>query len=60
MKALTQEQAALICDAHEIEQLLDNTEEVELLEENNPELLEAYMALHNMAIGLDGQEETAN
>ena len=56
---LTKEQAMLICDAHEIFQLLDNEEEVELLEDNNPELLQAYTELHNMALP-DGPEETAN
>lgn len=41
----TPEQARLIVDAHEVEQLLDNEEEVELLAENNPEILSAYRAL---------------
>lgn len=50
---ITKEQASLICEAHEIFQLLDNEEEIELLEENNPELLEAYFALHRTAVGAD-------
>ena len=54
---ITIEQARLICEAHEIEQLLDSTEEVELLEENNPELLSAYVALHDMAFKADYETE---
>ena len=56
---LTPEQAMLICDAHELFQLMDNEEEVELLEDNNPELLEAYTELLNMAM-TNGPDETAN
>lgn len=41
----TPEQAQLIVDAHEVEQLLDNEEEVELLAQNNPAILAAYRAL---------------
>lgn len=48
---LTRGQAQLLCDTHEVVSLLDNEEEIELLEENNPELLEAYFALHRMAYG---------
>ena len=48
---LTAQQAQLICDAHEVDSLLENEEEVELLEDNNPELLEAYRALSRLAIG---------
>lgn len=40
---MTKKQARLIIEAHEI--YLDDEEEVSLLEENNPELLEAYRAL---------------
>lgn len=54
---LTQEQAKLLCDAHEIYSLLDNDEETELLEANNPELLEAYYALHRVAAGADTATE---
>jgi len=50
---LTQEQAQILCDAHEIYSLLENEEEIELLESNNPELLEAYYALHRLAAGAD-------
>lgn len=46
---LTKEQARILIDIHEIDMLLDNVEEVELLEENNPELLEAYHALIKIA-----------
>ena len=42
---MTPKQAQLIIDAHEIDALLSNEEECDLLEENNPELLEAYQAL---------------
>ena len=48
---LTQEQARMLCDAHGIFSLLDNDEKIELLETNNPELLEAYFALHRIAAG---------
>ena len=48
-KMLTQEQAQLICESHEIPQIFENEEEYELLEENNPELLKAYRALVNFA-----------
>lgn len=48
---LTREQAQLLCDAHEVVSLLDNEEEIELLESNNLELLEAYFALHRTAYG---------
>ena len=46
---LTPEQAQMICDAHDIQSTLSNEEEVELLSENNPELLEAYRALVSIA-----------
>lgn len=42
-------QAMQLAEAHEVEQLLSNEEEVELLEEHNPELLEAYRALWALA-----------
>ena len=45
MVTLTQQQAQELCDAHDVEQLLDDEEERELLEENNPSLLAAYLAL---------------
>ena len=52
---LTTEQAQMLCDAHEVDALLENEEEIELLEANNPELLEAYRALSRMAIGSGAQ-----
>lgn len=45
----TPEQALEICEAHEIEQLMDNEEERELLLQNNPSLLAAYQALLALA-----------
>ena len=60
MNTITQQQARLICEAHEVYALLDNEEEIELLENNNPELLEAYYALHRIAAGQpieDGNDE---
>lgn len=48
---LNKQQAQLLVEAHEIDSLLENEEEVELLEDNNPELLTAYRALGRMAIG---------
>lgn len=51
IEPLTQEQANLICEAHGIFELLINEEELELLEDNNPELLEAYNALNLIAVG---------
>lgn len=53
MRTLTAEQARLIMDAHEIEALLDNEEEADLLEQNNPELLDAYQNLQGIADGSD-------
>lgn len=50
---LTQEQANLICDAFEIFSVLSNEEEIKCLEDGNPELLEAYFALHRIAAGSD-------
>lgn len=45
------EQARLICEAHEIFELMENEEEVELLKQNNPWLLEAYRAIAALANG---------
>jgi hypothetical protein len=50
---LTADEAQLLCDAHEIHQLLANEEETELLEANNPELLTAYEKLRAIADGDD-------
>ena len=49
---MTPEQAQLICEIDEIEKCLDDEEEVACLEENNPELLEAYRALLAFAQGV--------
>lgn len=57
---LTREQAQALCDAHEVVSLLGNEEEMELLEANNPELAEAYYALHRIAYGTDGSGEVEN
>lgn len=48
---LTKGEAAAIIDAHEIEQLWNNEEEASMLEENNPELYEAYKTLRMIAKG---------
>lgn len=42
---MTKRQAQLIIEAHEIEQLLGDEEEVKLLYDQNPEMLDAYRAL---------------
>lgn len=42
---LTKEQADTLYYSLELDSLLENEEEVELLEANNPELLDAYKAL---------------
>lgn len=43
--------AALLMEAHEVEALLDNPEEFNALNENNPDLLGAYIALKEVADG---------
>ena len=48
---LTKEQAQLICDAHDIDAMLDTGEEVDLLRAENPQLLDAYTALLQIANG---------
>lgn len=48
---ITPQQASLILEAHDIFQVLESEEEVALLEDNNPELLEAYFALHRFSVG---------
>ena len=45
---LTQEQAKLIYEAHEIYKVFDSDAEYELLKITNPKLLEAYTALMNV------------
>lgn len=51
MRELSQQDAAAIVEAFEIDRLLDDAEEVELLEENNPELLTAYENLLALSLG---------
>jgi hypothetical protein len=50
---LTQEQAQMLCDAHEVHSFLRNEEEVDLMEDNNPGLLGAYETLRAIADGDD-------
>ncbi len=50
---LSQEEAQMLCDAHEVHQLLRNEEETELLEQHNPGLLTAYEKLRAIADGDD-------
>ena len=42
---MTPQQAAELYHAHDVGLLLDNDEEVQMLEDSNPLLLEAYRAL---------------
>lgn len=42
---LTKQQALAIIEAHDINNVLNDEEEVELLEGQNPEMLEAYRVL---------------
>lgn len=53
MRALSPEQAKLIVETHDILVLLDSEEETDLLEQNNPELLHAYLDLQAIADGSD-------
>lgn len=46
---LTAEQAQNIIDAHEIDMIFDNVEEYDMLKLNNPELLQAYEVLKEIA-----------
>ena len=41
--------ARLICEAHDIKTVYDDEEEWSLLNENNPDLAEAYLALLELA-----------
>lgn len=41
--------ARLIIDAHEIDRIFSDEEELELIEENNPDLLESYRRLMDVA-----------
>jgi hypothetical protein len=57
---LTKEQARMICEAHEIFAVLGDDEERELMEENNPDLLDAYCELHKLAVGADTVTDGGN
>jgi hypothetical protein len=57
---LTRNQAKLIIYTHDINVTLGDDEELELLEKNNPELAEAYFALHRIAFGADKDTKTEN
>lgn len=50
---LTRDDAQILCDRYEIHLLLDDEDEVEDLEENNPDLLRAYEVLRAIADGDD-------
>lgn len=52
-RVLSQRDAEILMATHEIEALLDNEEETDLLEEHNPELLNAYLNLQAVADGSD-------
>lgn len=51
LQQLTQEEAQMLCDAHEVHSMLNNEEEVDLMEDNNPALLAAYEKLRAIADG---------
>lgn len=53
MRTLSAHEAQLIMEVHEIDRLLDNEEETDLLEQQNPELLNAYLNLQGIADGSD-------
>jgi hypothetical protein len=57
---LTQDQAKALLDAHDIISMLNDDEEMELLEDNNPELAEAYYALHRIAYGAKDAGDPVN
>jgi hypothetical protein len=46
---LSKSMAHALMDAHEVWSCLDSPEEIELLEENNPELYDAYITLRAIA-----------
>ena len=46
---MTKEQAKILVNTHEVQELMDNEEEIELLEQNNPGLADAYRALLDLA-----------
>lgn len=45
----SKEQAKLIIEAHDINECIEDEEEVQCLEEHNPELLQAYYAILDFA-----------
>lgn len=49
--ALSRDEAQALCDAFEIHTFFESDEEVDLLEENNPCLLQAYETLRAIADG---------
>ena len=51
MKDFTKEKAKLIISTYDILETLGRDEEIEMLEEQNPELLEALFSLHRYAYG---------
>ena len=51
MEGFTKEQAKLIINTYDILETLGSEEEMEMLEEQNPELAEALYALHRYAYG---------
>lgn len=53
MRTISAHEAQLIMEVHGIEALLDNEEESDLLEQQNPELLNAYLNLQGIADGSD-------
>lgn len=46
---LTPDEAQLLCDAHDVDQLFMDEEEHDLLAANNPDLLAAYTKLREIA-----------
>lgn len=48
---LTKDEAAVICEAHEIDVLFNDEEESGLLREHHPELWHAYRKLQRLADG---------
>lgn len=53
---MNKEQAQVIYDMLELDYLLQDDEEMHMLEKQNPELLDAYFALHRFIFGADSTE----
>lgn len=51
MTTLTKEQAQLLWQSFNLSATLRSEEEMDLLQSQNPELLEAYYALHRIGFG---------